>query len=83
MEVQFTPELEQKLNTLAALSGRPADDVVRDAVAGMVEDLAGTGEMLEHRYDEIKSGKVNLVSGDEVFARLRAKSEAFRQKPRA
>ena len=34
MEVHFTPELEKKLNDLAASSGRPADELVQDAVAG-------------------------------------------------
>jgi len=37
--------------------------------------------MLDSRYDEIKSGKVKLIPGEEVFARLRAKSEARRLKP--
>jgi hypothetical protein len=81
MEVHFTPELEKKLNDLAALSGRPADELVQDAVAGLVDDLAGTREMLDSLYDDIKNGKVKLIPGDEVFARLREKSHARRLKP--
>jgi len=34
---------------------------------------------LDRRYDEIKSGKVKLIPGEEAFARLRAKSEARRK----
>ena len=67
MEVHFTPELEKKLNDLAAQSGRPADKLVQDAVAGFVDDLAGTREMLDTRYDDIKSGRVKLIPVDEVF----------------
>lgn len=37
---------------------------------------ADTQAMLDRRYDEIKSGKVKLIPGDEVFARLREKSAA-------
>lgn len=81
MEVHFAPELERKLNDLAALSGRPADELVRDAVAGLVEELAETRSMLDSRYDDIKSGKVKLIPGGEVFARLRAKSDALQEKP--
>jgi len=79
MEVNFTPELEKKLNDLAALSGRPVDELVQDAVAGLVDELAETREMLDSRYDDIESGRVKLIPGDEVFARLREKSEALRK----
>lgn len=41
MEVNLTPELEKKLADLAALSGRPADELVRDAVAGLVGHPTG------------------------------------------
>jgi hypothetical protein len=34
--------------------------------------------MLDPRYDDLENGKVQLISGDEVKARLRAKSEARR-----
>ena len=76
MEVHFTAELEKKLNDLAALSGRPADELVRDAVAGMVDELAETRNMLDRRYDDLKSGKVRMIPGDEVEAYFRAKREA-------
>jgi predicted DNA-binding protein len=83
MEVHFPPELEKKLNDLAAQTGREAGELVQDAVAGYVDELAGIREMLDRRYDDIKSGRVKLNAGDEVFARLREKSEARRQKPNA
>jgi predicted transcriptional regulator len=78
MEVHFTPELEKKLNDLAALSGRPADELVRDAVAGMVDELAETRDMLDRRYDDTKSGKVKLIPGEEIEAYFRQKSAAAR-----
>ncbi|MEO8369270.1 MAG: hypothetical protein ABI806_08725 [Candidatus Solibacter sp.] len=79
MEVHFTPELEKKLNDLAALSGCAADELVQDAVAGMLDELAGTRAMLKSRYDDIKSGCVKLIPGEDAFARLREKSAARRQ----
>ena len=84
MEVHFPAELERKLNELAAQSGRSADELVQDAVAGMFDDLAETRTMLDRRYDEIESGKVNLIPGDEVEAYFRDKREAaLRAKPDA
>ena len=53
MEVHLTPELEEKLKDLAAQSGRPTDELLQDAVAGMLDELVGTREMLDRRYDEI------------------------------
>lgn len=79
MEVNFAPELEKKLNDLAAETGRPAAELVQDAVAGYVVDLPETRAMLDRRYDDIKSGKLKLIPGEEVFERLRRKSAALRQ----
>ena len=71
MEVHFTPELEKKLNDLASLAGRPPDDLVKDIIAGYVEEIAETRTMLDSRYDDLKSGRVNPVDGEEFFESLR------------
>jgi len=81
MEVQFEPDVQAKLERMARESGRAAVELVQDAVAGYVDELAGTRIMLDSRYDDLKSGRVKLIPGDEVFARLREKSEARRAKP--
>ena len=80
MEVQFEPDVQAKLDQMARESGRAAAELVKDVVAGYFDELAGTREMLNSRYDDIKSGRVTLIPGDEVFARLREKSEALRAK---
>jgi len=51
-------------------------------MAGYLEELDDVHEMLDSRYDDIKSGRVKPVDGGEVFARLRAKGEA-RRAPRS
>jgi predicted DNA-binding protein len=79
MEVHFPVELEQKLNDLSSQTGRPAGELVQEAVAALVEDLAGISDMLNSRYDDLKSGRVKPIDGDEVFARLREKSELRRR----
>jgi hypothetical protein len=77
------PELEKQLAVAAAQAGRAADDLAQDAIAGYLAELAETREMLDSRYDDIKTGRVKLIPGEEVFARLREKSEARRLRPRA
>ncbi len=71
MEVHLTPDLEAKLNALATETGRPTDELVQDAMAGYFDDLAKVRGMLDSRYDDIKSGKVKLIDGEEALARLR------------
>jgi limonene-1,2-epoxide hydrolase len=79
MEVHFTPEIEKKLNDLAALSGRSTDELVQDAVAGMVDELAEARNMLDRRYDDIKGQRVKLISeDDEAFAELHDRIDARR-----
>ncbi len=78
MEVQFEPAVQAKLDRIARESGLDAVQLVKDAVAGYVDELAGTREMLDSRYDDIKSGKVKMIPGDEAFARLRARIDERR-----
>ena len=82
MEVHFTPETEKKLNDLAAQSGRGnAAELVQDVVEGYFDELAQTRDMLNSRYDDLKSGRVKPIDGEEAFARLKAKTEAQRNRP--
>jgi hypothetical protein len=80
MQVQFTnPDLQSKLEEWAAQTGRPAKELVEDVMAGYFDELAQVRQKLDGRYDDIKNGKVELIDGEEAFARLRAKSEARRR----
>ena len=81
MEVHFAPDVEEKLNELAAQSGRGAGELLQDALAGYFDELARTRDMLDSRYDELKSGSVKPIDGEEAFARLKAKTEAQRNRP--
>ena len=79
MEVHLAPDVEKKLNDLAAQSGRATDELLQDALAGYFAELVQTREMLNSRYDELKSGKVKPVPGDEIEAHFRDKSAAVRR----
>jgi predicted DNA-binding protein len=80
MEVHFNPEMEKKLKELAAQSGRGTpDELVQEVVEGYFDELAQTREMLNKRYDDLKSGKVKAIPGDEVEAYFDEKSAAARR----
>jgi len=77
MEVYFKPDTEKKLKDLAARNGRAtADELVQDVVEGYFDELTNLREMLNSRYDDLKSGRVKPIDGEEAFARLKAKTEA-------
>jgi hypothetical protein len=78
MEVHFRPETESRLQELASKSGRPTGDLIEDAMAGYLQELAQVRELLDGRYDDLKAGRVQPVDGDDALARLRRKSEERR-----
>ncbi len=83
MEVYFTPETEKKLKDLAAQGGRgTAAELVRDVVEGYFDEITQAREILDSRYDDLKSGKVKPIPGDEVEAYFREKSAAARRPQR-
>jgi hypothetical protein len=61
MEVHFAPELQAKIDQLVIETGRPADKLIEDALTIYIADLARTREMLNSRYDELKSGSVKPI----------------------
>ena len=75
MEVNFRPETESRLQELASKSGRPPSELIEDAMAGYLLELSQVREMLDSRYDDLKSGRVQPVDGEEAFAKLRQKSK--------
>ena len=80
MEVHFAPDVEKKLNDLVAQSGRGTDEVLQDALAGYFDELVETRDMLNSRYDGLKSGGVEPIDGEEALSRLKAKTQAQRDR---
>ena len=78
MQVQVSPETAKKLNDLAASSGRAPNEIVEDALAGYLEEVAAVRKTLDSRYDDLKTGRVKPIDGEEAFRRLREKSERRR-----
>jgi predicted transcriptional regulator len=76
VEVHVKPEVQAKLDQMARDSGRPTDELVEDAILGYFDELTYARETLDRRYDDLESGKVKLIGGDEVRARLLAKTAA-------
>jgi hypothetical protein len=80
MEVHFNPDLQAKLDKLPTETGRPTGELVEDAVAGYFDELARTREMLDGRYDDLKSGRVKPIDGEELFESLRRREEQLLKK---
>lgn len=80
MEVQFSSEAEKKLNELAEQSGRGTSEVLEDALAGYYEEIGELRRTLDKRYDDMRSGRVKGIPGEEVEAYFREKSAARRSR---
>ena len=78
MEVHVTPGTAKKLNALAETSGRAPEEIVEDALAGYFEEVGSVRETLGSRYDDLKSGRIKAIDGEEAFRKLREKSEGRR-----
>jgi len=78
MVVHLKPELESRLKELSAATGRAPEELVEDAMAGYLAELAQTRSMVESRYEDIKSGRVAPINGEEAFNQIRHKSETRR-----
>lgn len=79
MEVEFTPDFQRKLTELATESGRGPAELVQDALAGYFDEVARTRQLFNSRYDDLKSGNVRAIPGDDVEAYFREKSAAARR----
>ena len=80
MDVHLTNfDLREKLDRWVTETGRGPEELVEDAMAGYFDELADTREMLNSRYDDLKSGTVKPVSRDELVAHFREKSAAARR----
>ena len=75
MEVPFTPDVQAKLDKLAIDTGRAPGELVKDVIAGYFDELTQTREMLNSRYDDLKSGRVKPIAGEEFFDGLRRREE--------
>lgn len=78
MEVHFAPELQAKIDQLVVETGYAPDKLIEDAMAGYVSELSATREMLDGRFDDLKSGRVKPIPRDEVFKHFQEKSAARR-----
>jgi predicted transcriptional regulator len=64
MVVKLKPETESSLQQLTTTTGREPAELVEDAMAGYLAELAEVRTTLDSRYDQIKSGLVKAISGD-------------------
>jgi hypothetical protein len=76
MDVHLTnPDLQAKLDRWVTETGRGPDELVEDAMAGYFDELARTRQMLDGRYDDLKSGRVQPIEGEEFFENLRRRED--------
>ena len=78
VQINLTPETQARLDKLARETGRNADDLVEDALVGYLDEVTQVREVLDRRYEELKSGRVAAIDGDVALAHLRERSRVRR-----
>jgi hypothetical protein len=73
-------KVQAKLEQMARESGRPSDELIEDAVIGYSDELTQMQEMLNRRFDDLESGKVKPIEGEEAYRRLMERTEAQRRR---
>ena len=79
MAVQVTAETAKKPKDLAETNGHAPEDIVQDALAGYLEEVASVRKALDSRDDDLKSGWLNPIDGEEAFRAPREESEHRRR----
>jgi predicted transcriptional regulator len=76
MELRLEPELAAKVEQWAAETGRPANELIEDALRDYFDGVEELRTMLNTRLDDIASGRVEGIPGDEAIRMLREKAAA-------
>jgi len=79
MELRLEPELAAKVQQWSAETGRPANELVEDAVKGYFSEVEQLKETLGRRFDEIVSGKVKGIDGEEAIRMIKERAAARRR----
>ena len=66
MELRLEPELAAKVEQWSAETGRPVNELLEEAGKGYLSEVEELRAMLDSRYDDIASGKVRGIPGDEA-----------------
>jgi hypothetical protein len=73
MVVRLSPEIESRLQELAATTGRAPEEIVEGAVTGYLVELAQVRGILDRRYDEMKNSQIHPIDGEEAFRKISQK----------
>jgi predicted transcriptional regulator len=79
MMVHLKPETESRLQELSARTGRAPEDLVEEAMSGYLAELSEVRKKLDGRYDDVKSGRVAPIDGEDAFSQLRQMSQDRRR----
>jgi predicted DNA-binding protein len=79
MELRLEPELAAKVEQWSAETGRPANELVEDAVKGYFSEVEQLKETLDRRFDDIVHGRVEGLDGPETVRLIKERAAARRK----
>ena len=80
MEVHFNPDVQARLDQMARECGRSSTDLVEEAVLGYFDEVANANELLARRYEDLETGRVKPIDGEEAYRLLLERTETQRRR---
>lgn len=81
MEMHLTPQIQAELEQFAADTGCAPDTLVNQLLSGYFEERSKVRETLSSRYDDMKSGRVQMIDGETVRREMLDRIKAYRTAP--
>ena len=79
VEFVLKPALAAKVEQWSVETGRSVGDLFEDAVAGYFSEIGELRSTLDHRYDDLADGSIQLVDGAEAYRQLKTRAEERRK----
>lgn len=80
MQVNLNPELTARVEQWTEQTGRSPDDLIADAMAGYLDELSRTRQMLDTRYQSVRDGEAQLMNGNDALKKLKERTQAQRRR---
>ena len=81
MSLEIKPTQEAKIAALAASTGRDKTEILEQVIDSYFDDLDDVRKILDRRYDDFKSGRIQSLTPQELRDHLdRRKREFLKQR---
>jgi len=79
MSIELSPALAAQVDAFAAKTGRTPAELVEESLSGYLKELEEARKLLDRRYEELTSGRVEPIPGEEAIKWLEERAAEQRK----